>query len=153
MTQKCSNHHFSLSLLRPKGFSCSKMKWLVIYTNLTVNAIVTLPHSPSRDSQRQVTFLAPSVNKKTRNYPNLLVNVIIRLPHLRSRDSQDHETSLAPSPEKQFHNYDARVFKPPSLSIENDNISSQHLGRKGLHLNPKRKGRLALKFMKQIRKF
>ena len=37
--------------------------------------------------------------------------------------------------------------------IENDNISSQHLGRKGLHLNPKGKGRLALNFMKQIRKF
>ena len=36
---------------------------------------------------------------------------------------------------------------------ENDNISSQHLGRKGLHLNPKGKGRLALNFMKQIRKF
>ena len=37
--------------------------------------------------------------------------------------------------------------------IENDNISSQHLGRKGLHLNPKGKGRLALNFMKQVRKF
>ena len=39
-----------------------------------------------------------------------------------------------------------------SECIENDNISSQHLGRKGLHLNPKGKGRLALNFMKQIRK-
>ena len=37
--------------------------------------------------------------------------------------------------------------------IENDNISSQHLGRKGLHLNPKGKGRLALNFMKQNQKF
>ena len=37
--------------------------------------------------------------------------------------------------------------------IENDGISSQHLGRKGLHLNPKGKGRLALNFMKQVRKF
>ena len=40
-----------------------------------------------------------------------------------------------------------------SECINNDNISSQHLGRKGLHLNPKGKGRLALNFMKQIRKF
>ena len=40
-----------------------------------------------------------------------------------------------------------------SECIDNDNISSQHLGRKGLHLNPKGKGRLALNFMKQIRKF
>ena len=37
--------------------------------------------------------------------------------------------------------------------IENDNISSEHLGQKGLHINPKGKGRLALNFMKQIRKF
>ena len=34
--------------------------------------------------------------------------------------------------------------------IENDDISSQHLGRKGLHLNPKGKDRLALNFRKQI---
>ena len=40
-----------------------------------------------------------------------------------------------------------------SECTENDNISSQHLGRKRLHLNPKGKGRLALNFMKQIRKF
>ena len=37
--------------------------------------------------------------------------------------------------------------------IENDGISSQHLGRKGLHLNPKGKDRLALNFRKQILKF
>ena len=40
-----------------------------------------------------------------------------------------------------------------SECIENDNISSQHLVQKGLHLNPKGKARLALNFMKQIRKF
>ena len=33
---------------------------------------------------------------------------------------------------------------------ENDNISSQSLGQKGLHLNPKDQGRLALNFLKQI---
>ena len=37
--------------------------------------------------------------------------------------------------------------------IENGNISIQHLGRKGLHLNSKSKGRLALNFLNQIRKF
>ena len=37
--------------------------------------------------------------------------------------------------------------------IENDNISAQHLGRKRLHLNSKGKGRLALNFLNQIRKF
>ena len=40
-----------------------------------------------------------------------------------------------------------------SECIENDNISSQNLGQKGMHLNPKGKGRLALNFLKQIRKF
>ena len=37
--------------------------------------------------------------------------------------------------------------------IENGNISAQHLGRKGLHLNSKGKGRLAINFLNQIRKF
>ena len=36
---------------------------------------------------------------------------------------------------------------------ENGNISVQHLGRKGLHLNSKGNGRLALNFLSQIRKF
>ena len=40
-----------------------------------------------------------------------------------------------------------------SECIEKHNISSQHFGRKGLHLNPKGKGRLALNFKKQHRKF
>ena len=40
-----------------------------------------------------------------------------------------------------------------SECTENDKISSQHLGQKGLHLNPKGKGRLALNFMKQNQKF
>ena len=40
-----------------------------------------------------------------------------------------------------------------SECIENDNIIAQHLGQKGLDINPKGKGRLALSFLKQIRKF
>ena len=36
--------------------------------------------------------------------------------------------------------------------VENGNISAQHLGWKGLHLNSKGKGRLALNFLNQIRK-
>ena len=39
-----------------------------------------------------------------------------------------------------------------SECIENDNISSQHLRRKGSHLNAKGKSRLALNFMKQTEK-
>ena len=37
--------------------------------------------------------------------------------------------------------------------MENDNISSQYLRCKVLHLNPKVKGRLVLNFLKQIRKY
>ena len=36
--------------------------------HLPVNAIVRLPHSRSRDSQGQETFLAPSAKKQTHNY-------------------------------------------------------------------------------------
>ena len=52
-----------------------------------------------------------------------------------------------------IRNVDKHFSALQSECIENGNISSQHLGRKGLHLNPKGKGRLALNFMKQIRKF
>ena len=37
--------------------------------------------------------------------------------------------------------------------IENGNISVQYLGRKGLHLNSKGKGKIASSFLNQIRKF
>ena len=45
----CSNYHPSLSTLRSKGLSRSKIKKLGIYTNLPVNAIVSLPHPRSGD--------------------------------------------------------------------------------------------------------
>ena len=37
--------------------------------------------------------------------------------------------------------------------VDNGNISAQHLGRKGLHLNSKGKGSLALNFLNQIWEF
>ena len=125
------NHHPSLSTLRPKGSSHSKMKWWAIYTNLTVDVIVRLPHPPSADIQGRETFLAPSAHKQTCNYeiecsnnhlflstlrpkglsrskmkwwaiyPNLPVDVIVRLPHPWSGDSRGQETFLAPSAHKE----------------------------------------------------
>ena len=65
---ECSNHYPSLSTLRSKRLSRSKMKWWAIYTNLPVDVIVRLPHSWSGNSQGQETFLAPSADKQTRNY-------------------------------------------------------------------------------------
>ena len=109
---ECSDHHPSLSTLRPKGLSRNKIKWWAIHTNLPVNVIARLPHPRIGDSQGQKTFLAPSADKQTRNYDkewsnhhpslstlgqkklsrskmkwwaiytNLSVNVIVRLPHL-----------------------------------------------------------------------
>ena len=109
---ECSDHHPSLSTLRPKGVSRNKIKWWAIHTNLPVNVIARLLHPRIGDSQGQKTFLAPSADKQTRNYDkecsnhhpslstlgpkelsrskmkwwaiytNLSVNVIVRLPHL-----------------------------------------------------------------------
>ena len=65
---ECSNHHPSLSNLRPKGLSRSKIEWLPIYTNLLMDVIVKLPHPRSVHSQDQDTSLAPSDDEQTRNY-------------------------------------------------------------------------------------
>ena len=133
---ECSNHHPSLSTLRPKGLSCSKMKWWAICTNLPVDVIVRLPHPWSGDSQFQETFLAPSADKETRNYhiecsdhhpslstlspkrlsrskmklwaihTKLPVDVTDRLFNPRSGDSQGQELFLEPSADEQTRHYD-----------------------------------------------
>ena len=101
-----------------------------------MDAIVTLPHSWSGNSQCQETFLAPSAEKQTCNYDiecsnqhlhlstirtkglshskmtwpaiykNLPVDGIVRLPNPWGEDRQGQETLLAPSAHKQTHNYD-----------------------------------------------
>ena len=133
---ECSNHHQSLSNLRPKRLSCSKMKWWVIYKNLPVDVIVRLPNPRSRDSQKHETLLARSNEKPTHNYDiqcsknhpsrstlspkwlsrtkmkrcaiytNLPVDFIVRLLYPRRGDSQNQEMLLARSAEKPTRNYD-----------------------------------------------
>ena len=133
---ECSNHHPSLSTLRLKGLSSSKMNWWSINTNLTVDVIVRQPHPRKGDSQKQETFLARSADKNTRNYDiecwnhhpslstlrtkrlslsktkwwalytNLPMDFIVRLPHPRNGDIQGRDTFLAPSAEKSTRNYD-----------------------------------------------
>ena len=130
-----SNHHLSLSALRPKGLSRRKIKCRVIYTNLPVNVIVRLSHPRSGESQCQKRFLAPSANKQTHNhdiewsnhhsslsslrpkglcrskiqlwaiYTNLPVNIMVRLPNPRSGYRQSQETFLAPTAEKQTRDH------------------------------------------------
>ena len=65
---ECSNHHPSPLTLSSKGLSRSKMKLWAIYTNLPINAIVTLPYPRSENSQGQETFSASSADNQTRNY-------------------------------------------------------------------------------------
>ena len=138
---ECSNHQPSLSTLRPKGLSRSKMKWWAICTNLTVDVIVGLPHAWGGYSQGKETFFAPSRCKSTRNYDiecsnhhpslstlspkglscskmrwwaiytNLPVDVIVRLPHPRCGDRRGLETFLALSVDKQTRNYDRECSK------------------------------------------
>ena len=117
-----SDHHPSVSTLRQKRLSHSKIKWWAIYTNLSVNVIVRLPHPQSGDSKHQETFLAHSAEESTGNndiecsnhlpslwnlrpnglrhsnmkwwviYANLPVNVIAKPPHPWNGDSPGHET-------------------------------------------------------------
>ena len=138
---ECSNHHPSLSTLRPKGLSHSKMKCWAMYTNFTMDAIARLPHPWGGNSQGQETFLEPSADKETRNYDrecsnhnlslstlrpkglshskmkwwaihtNLQVNVRVRLSHHRCRASRNKETCLAPSAGKPTGNYDIEGWK------------------------------------------
>ena len=122
-----------LLTLRSNGLRCSKVKCWAIDTNLSVNAIVRLPHTDSGNNQTQETFLAPSSDKQTHNYDKecsnhhpflstltskryshskmkwwatLQVNNTVRLPHPWSRDSQGQEKFLVPSADKQTRTYD-----------------------------------------------
>ena len=137
---ECSNHHPLLSNVRLKGLSRSKMKRWTIHTNVPADVIVRLPHPQSGDSQGQETFLAPSADKKIRNYDiegsnhhlllstlrpteltsskmkwwaihtNLPVDVIVRLPHPRWGDIQCQKTSFAPPADKKTRNYDIECW-------------------------------------------
>ena len=126
-----SNQHSSLSTLKPKGLSCSKMKYWAIYTNLPMDVTVRLPNRRSGESQKQETFLAQSADKQTRNYDiersnhhpslsslmpkglsrskmkwwaiyrNFPMDAIVRLLDHWSGDSQNQETFLAPSADQE----------------------------------------------------
>ena len=116
--------------------SHSKIKWWATYTNVPVNFTVRLLHPQIGVNQSQETFLAPSADKKTRNYhiecwnnhlslstlmpnglgcskikwwsiyKNFRVSVIVRLLDSWSSDSQFQEIFLAPYADKQTCNFD-----------------------------------------------
>ena len=62
--QEWPSHHTSLSTLRSKGLSRTKMKWWAIYTFLPVNAIVRLPHPGSGYNQARKRFQHPLLTSK-----------------------------------------------------------------------------------------
>ena len=70
--------------------------------------------------------------------------ILLSKPIIRN---EDEKVSIT------IRNVNKHFLPLQSKCIENDNISSQYLGRKVLHLNPKGKGRLALNFLKEIQKF
>ena len=84
-------------------------------------------------------ILKPNISKQLPSCRIVLSKLIIR-----------HDNGKA---NLTIRNVNKHLSALQSESIESDNISSQHLGRKGLHLTPKGKVRLALNSMKQIRKF
>ena len=84
-------------------------------------------------------ILKSNILKQLPSYKIILPKLIIR--------HDDGKAKLT------IRNVNKHLSALQSECIENDNINLQHLRRKGLHLNPKSKGRLVLDFMKQIQKF
>ena len=64
----------SLSTLRPKGLSSSKMKWCAIYTNLPINTIVRLPHPWRGISQVQENIFSKLGSDKQTRVWNAMLN-------------------------------------------------------------------------------
>ena len=78
---KCSDHHPSLSTLRSKGLSLSKMKWWAVYTSLPVHAIVRLFPPWNGDSEGQETSFASSANDKPTTMTQSAQTTIPRYQH------------------------------------------------------------------------
>ena len=83
----------------------------------------------------------------------LKTNIAKQLPNCRivlSKPTIPHDHGKA---NLTIRNVDKHLENLELECIVNNNINAEHLGQKGLHLNPKGKGRLALNFFKQLRKF
>ena len=83
----------------------------------------------------------------------LKTNIAKQLPNCRivlSKPTIPHDhgkTNLT------IRNVDKHLENLELECIVNNSINAEHLEQKGLHLNPKGKGRLALNFFKQLPKF
>ena len=83
----------------------------------------------------------------------LRTNISKQLPNCRivlSKPTIRHDHGMA---NLLIRNVNKHLENLELESIDNSNINAEHLGLKSLHLNPKGKGRSALNFLKQLRKF
>ena len=83
----------------------------------------------------------------------LKCNILKQLPNCRVIVSKPTVRINHGKANLKLRNANKHLENLNSECIENGNISVPHLGRKGLHLNSKGKGRLVLNFLNQIRKF
>ena len=83
----------------------------------------------------------------------LKTNISKQLPNCRivlSKPTIRHDRGKA---NLTIRNFNEHLENLKLEFVDNNNINAEHLGQKGLYLNPKGKGRLALNFLKQLRKF
>ena len=83
----------------------------------------------------------------------LRTNISKQLPNFRivlSKPTIRHDHGKA---NLTIRNYNKHLENLELECIDNNNINAEHLGQKGLHLNPKGKSRLTFNFLKQLQKF
>ena len=83
----------------------------------------------------------------------LKTNISKQLPNCRivlSKPTIRHDRGKA---NLTIRNFNEHLENLKLEFVDNNNINAEHLGQKRLYLNPKGKGRLALNFLKQLRKF
>ena len=95
----------------------------------------------------------PTHPEKSDDLHMLKCNILKQLPNCRVKVSKPTIRIDHGKANSTLHNVNKHLETLNLECIENGNIIAQHLGRKGLHLNSKSKGRLAINFLNHIRKF
>ena len=97
--------------------------------------------------------LMPIIAKRPDYLLMLKCNILKQLPNCRIIVSKPTVRIDHGKANLTLRNFNKHLETLNLECIENGNISAQHLRRKGLYLNSEGKGRLALNFLNQIRKF
>ena len=91
--------------------------------------------------------------KVINDLPLLKCNILKQLPNCRVIVSKPTAPINHGKANLTLHNVNKNLETLNLECIKNGNISAQHLGWKGLHLNSKGTGKLALNFLNPIQKF